>query len=337
MTTTTNPRHMRHRPGMTAKVGPVLTSGSTVVAGGVALSTAAIVGGVALSAPAMAATAGTRVVVLKVGSNGSLVKIAQQRLGVSADGAFGPRTQLAVKSFQGRNGLMKDGVIGPLTWSALGGFPLGGTAPAPTCSVQVVRYGASGSLVVALQKKLGVTADGDFGPHTLGAVQTFQSQHAITADGRGVVGSATWGALGGMPCGLSLTPPATTTPVGGGTGGGSSTTTTAKLAQVISIAKQYLGVPYVYGGSTPAGFDCSGLTQYAYSHAGLTLPRTAAAQQSYMKRTSSPLPGDLVFFGSPAYHVGIYLGNGQMIAAPYPGAVVRIQTYINPANFGTLR
>ncbi|WP_304504474.1 C40 family peptidase [Allobranchiibius sp. GilTou73] len=132
-------------------------------------------------------------------------------------------------------------------------------------------------------------------------------------------------------------PPGTTAPVSGGSGGGSSTTTTAKLSQVISIAKQYLGVPYVYGGSTPAGFDCSGLTQYAYSHAGLTLPRTAAAQQAYMRSTSSPLPGDLVFFGSPAYHVGIYLGNGQMIAAPYPGAVVRIQTYINVSNFGTLR
>ncbi|NYJ76270.1 NlpC/P60 family protein [Allobranchiibius huperziae] len=322
---------------MTAKVGPVLTPRSTVVVGGVALGTAAIVGGVALSAPAMAATSSARVVVLKVGSSGSLVKIAQQRLGVTADGDFGPRTLMAVKTFQGRHGLATDGIVGPLTWARLGGFPSTGTAPAPTCTVKVVRYGASGSLVAALQSRLGVTADGDFGPHTLSSVQSFQSRYGITADGRGVVGRATWGALGGMPCGLSLTPPGTTAPVSGGSGGGSSTTTTAKLSQVISIAKQYLGVPYVYGGSTPAGFDCSGLTQYAYSHAGLTLPRTAAAQQAYMRSTSSPLPGDLVFFGSPAYHVGIYLGNGQMIAAPYPGAVVRIQTYINVSNFGTLR
>ena len=323
---------------MTAKVGPVLTSRNAVVVGGVALGTAAVVGGVALSAPAMAATAGTRVVVLRVGSSGSLVKVAQQRLGVSADGDFGPRTLLAVKSFQGRHGLVQDGIIGPLTWAKLGGYPSGTTAPAPTCTVQVVRYGASGSLVAALQNKLGITADGDFGPHTLASVQNFQSSHGITADGRGVVGSATWSALGGMPCGLSLTPPGTTAPVGGGgSGTGTSTTTAAKLTQVVSIAKQYLGVPYVYGGSTPAGFDCSGLTQYAYSHAGLTLPRTAAAQQSYMRSTTAPLPGDLVFFGTPAYHVGIYIGNGQMIAAPYPGAVVRIQTYINVANYGTLR
>ncbi|MBO1756855.1 NlpC/P60 family protein [Allobranchiibius sp. CTAmp26] len=337
MTTTTSPRHMRQRPGMTAKVGPVLTSRNAVVIGGVALGTAAVVGGVALSAPAMAATAGSRVVVLKVGSSGSLVKVAQQRLGVSADGVFGPRTQFAVKTFQGRHGLVKDGIVGPLTWSKLGGYPATGSAPAPNCTVKVVRYGATGSLVAALQQKLGITADGDFGPHTLGSVQSFQSLHGITADGRGVVGPATWAALGGMPCGLSLTPPGTTAPVSGGSGSGAPTTTAAKLTQVVSIAKQYLGVPYVYGGSTPAGFDCSGLTQYSYSHAGLTLPRTAAAQQAYMRQTSSPLPGDLVFFGTPAYHVGIYIGNGQMIAAPYPGAVVRIQTYINVANFGTLR
>lgn len=335
--TTTTPRHMKYRPGMAVKVGPALTSRNTLVVGGVALTATAVVGGVAVSAPAMAATAHTNVVVLRYGATGSLVKTAQQRLGVSGDGHFGPLTQRAVLSFQGRHGLARDGLVGPLTWAKLGGFPSGGgaAAPAPTCSVKVVRYGASGSLVAALQKKLGAAADGEFGPRTLAAVQALQMRQGITADGRGVVGRATWGALGGMPCGLGLTPPGSTSP--GGSGGGAPTTTTAKLSQVIGIAKQYLGVPYVYGGSTPRGFDCSGLTQYAYSHAGLTIPRTAAAQQSYMHRTSNPLPGDLIFFGAPAHHVGIYLGGGQMIAAPYPGQVVRVQSYLTPSGFGTLR
>ncbi|MEO8851789.1 MAG: NlpC/P60 family protein, partial [Allobranchiibius sp.] len=80
-----------------------------------------------------------------------------------------------------------------------------------------------------------------------------------------------------------------------------------------------------------------GLTSYSYARAGLSLPRTAAAQQSFMKTTRSPRPGDLVFTGSPAHHVGIYLGGNQMIAAPYPGQVVRVQGIYNATNYGTLR
>lgn len=95
---------------------------------------------------------------------------------------------------------------------------------------------------------------------------------------------------------------------------------------VISYASNFLGVPYVWGGTTPAGFDCSGFVKYVYAHFGVTLPRVAAAQQmvgTYVSR-SDLQPGDLVFFGEPAHHVGIYVGNGYMIHAPHTGDVVKI-------------
>ncbi len=97
-------------------------------------------------------------------------------------------------------------------------------------------------------------------------------------------------------------------------------------SQIVNIAKQYIGIPYVYGGASPAGFDCSGLTQYVYGQAGISIPRTASGQQSAATPVSSPQPGDLVFFGYPAYHVGIYVGNGMMIDSPKPGTSVQYRS-----------
>ncbi|MFM6850393.1 MAG: C40 family peptidase [Terrabacter sp.] len=91
---------------------------------------------------------------------------------------------------------------------------------------------------------------------------------------------------------------------------------------IVGIAQSFFGVPYVYGGSSPSGFDCSGFTSYVYRQAGISIPRTASAQQAAATRVSDPRPGDLVFFGSPAYHVGIYVSPGRMIDAQRPGTVI---------------
>jgi peptidoglycan DL-endopeptidase CwlO len=90
-------------------------------------------------------------------------------------------------------------------------------------------------------------------------------------------------------------------------------------SEVVNIARTLLGIPYVYGGSSPSGFDCSGFTQYVFGKAGISIPRTASAQQDAATRVSDPKPGDLVFFGSPAWHVGIYTGHGMMIDSPRSG------------------
>ena len=95
---------------------------------------------------------------------------------------------------------------------------------------------------------------------------------------------------------------------------------------VVAIAQRYLGVPYVYGGASPSGFDCSGLAMYCYAQVGVGLSHGATDQQhaSTPVPISALQPGDLVFFGnaSYSYHVGIYVGGGSMINAPHTGAVV---------------
>lgn len=88
---------------------------------------------------------------------------------------------------------------------------------------------------------------------------------------------------------------------------------------VLGIAASLAGIPYVWGGTTTAGFDCSGYTQYVFAKAGRSIPRLAEAQRAAATPVSNPQPGDLVFFGNPAFHVGIYAGGGQMWAAPRAG------------------
>jgi peptidoglycan DL-endopeptidase CwlO len=104
---------------------------------------------------------------------------------------------------------------------------------------------------------------------------------------------------------------------------------------IVGIAKSLFGVPYVYGGRTPNGFDCSGLTSYVYRQAGITIPRTASAQKAAATPVSSPRPGDLVFFGYPVYHVGIYVSPGTMIDAQRPGTTIGYHSiWTKPSGYG---
>ena len=94
---------------------------------------------------------------------------------------------------------------------------------------------------------------------------------------------------------------------------------------VLDIAASLDGIYYIYGGTTPAGFDCSGFTQYVFDKVGISLPRTAEQQRQSTTPVSNPQPGDLVFFGAPAYHNGIYAGNGKLWDSPKTGSKVSLR------------
>jgi peptidoglycan DL-endopeptidase CwlO len=120
-------------------------------------------------------------------------------------------------------------------------------------------------------------------------------------------------------------------PSSGGSSGGSPSPAPAPPpathSGVVSIALQYLGVPYVWGGASPSGFDCSGFTMYVYAKVGVSLPHNAAMQYGMGTPVarSQLAPGDLVFFNGLS-HVGMYIGGGRFVHAPHTGDVVKISS-----------
>lgn len=317
-------------------------------------------GALVAAAPAMAApgtgtttpsaTTPTVKPVLFFGSRGEAVKAIQAQLQVNADGIFGPATLSAVKSFQRSNGLYADGIVGKLTWAKLAAAttPTTPTTPATpttpttptTCSANTttLRFGSTHTLVKVLQSKLGVEVDGIFGRATRAGVVSFQAQNGLYADG--IVGKLTWSKLGCSTTTPTTPTPTTPTPPTVPTTPPTVPTTpttpapSATAAQIIAYAKTFQGVPYVWGGSTPSGFDCSGFVSYVFKQYGITMPRVSAQQQAYFPSTTNPQPGDLLFYGYPAYHVAIYLGDGMMIDAPHPGSTVGARAiYGKPSSY----
>jgi cell wall-associated NlpC family hydrolase len=245
------------------------------------------------------ATTATSTALLRQGSSGPEVARIQGQLGISADGVFGPATKAAVIAFQQRNGLLVDGIVGPQTRGALGG----GSTTSGTGSNDSGPK-PSRSVTIAVQQKLGISADGVFGPQSRAAVKAFQARNGLEVDG--VVGPATMAAMG-----IS----GSTEQAPSSSGGGGS---------AVSVARSMIGAPYAYGGSSPGGFDCSGLVVYAFQKAGVSLPRTSFAQfgaGSAVDRASIQA-GDLVFFnanGPGASHVGIATSNSTVISATTRG------------------
>lgn len=112
---------------------------------------------------------------------------------------------------------------------------------------------------------------------------------------------------------------------GGGSSDNYSTPSIPAHGDVVDYAKSRIGCPYRWAAAGPSAFDCSGLAMWCYKKVGISLPHSSRSQISSGQRVSKKdlEPGDLVFFGSPIHHVGIYAGGGQMIHAPYTGARVR--------------
>ncbi|GEK60145.1 hypothetical protein CHL76_08250 [Marinococcus halophilus] len=240
---------------------------------------------------------------------------------------FGPKTLQAVKDFQSAEGISSPagnyyGVAGPSTQSALMDI-IGSSSSSNTSgssgstsigSHGSLSYGDVNSSVNALQKKLkehgffeGYTGS-RFGPKTLQAVKDFQSATGISSPAGnyyGVAGPSTQSALMDYDGSSSNDDEL----VGGlSTGTGSD---------IVSTAKQYLGTPYVWGGESPSGFDCSGFVNYVFDKHGKSMPRTVASIYRASTKVSSPSVGDIVFFDTRggASHAGIYMGDNKFIHA----------------------
>lgn len=139
------------------------------------------------------------------------------------------------------------------------------------------------------------------------ALERVRSQSSATAVG----GNSGGVSAGGLAVGTA----------GVVSGGGS-----AANAEAARIALQYLGVPYVWGGASPSGFDCSGLASYAFAKVGKSVPHYTGAIWAKFPRVVGPLePGDLVFYHGLG-HMGIYIGGGQMVHAPHTGDVVKVSS-----------
>lgn len=182
-----------------------------------------------------------------------------------------------------------------------------------TCAAAAYHQGDQGEDIMNIQVQLNAlgynagSSDGDFGEMTVNAVKRFQRDRGLDADG--VIGMQTYRAIMGREMSVSRD--------------GSS----AMVRRIVQAALNYQGVPYVFGGTTPNGFDCSGFIRYVFAQAGVYLPRAADEQYEVGQSVSySRLqPGDTVFFTTyeaGASHSGIYLGNGKFISATSSRGVV---------------
>lgn len=203
-------------------------------------------------------------------------------------------------------------------------FIVSPVAAEPASPNMPVKKGMYGDEVSKLQNKLGEygyykdPVDGRFGANTLSAVIQFQMDASLDADG--VVGLSTWEALKNFRGASSIS---------------RGRTDTRKTQILLNMARQYLGVPYVWAGRSPGGFDCSGFIYFVFDQLGYGLPRMADGQ--YEVGIPVPRqalrPGDLVFFETyepgPS-HVGIYLGNEQFIHASSGAGYVTVTPMSNP-------
>lgn len=191
-----------------------------------------------------------------------------------------------------------------------------------------------GSVIVARLQAVGAAVS-SLGP-ALEAAATSGEFESVLANANAALDAATNPAAAASPSQVAVTPSASVLGLAGS--GTSGTAPGVTGASVVADAERYLGVPYQWGGTNPTtGFDCSGLVQHVYGDLGISLPRTSEQQATVGTPVASiadAQPGDLVFFEpstSGPGHVGIYIGNGQMIDAPHHGTDVQIQAVGQPS------
>lgn len=276
---------------------------------------------------------------LRKGSRGASVSSLQQSLSNlgyykgSIDSIFGSGTASAVMSFQRSQGIAVDGIVGPATFNAISNAAngQGNSTPAPKPVVSkpssngLLKVGSRGSEVGNLQKSLQTlgyykgSIDSIFGGGTKAAVMNFQRSQGISVDG--VVGPATLSSISNAASGSGVVK-----------GDSTSTNNGSTASGIISAAKKYIGHNYVFGGTGPSGFDCSGFTQYIYSQAGISIPRTTTSQAYVGKSLSKSQlkPGDLLVFSNTykrgPSHVGVYIGDGNFVHAANSKKGVRVDS-----------
>ncbi len=271
-------------------------------------------------------------------------------LTTDADGKYGNDTEAAVKRFQERNGLIADGYLGPQSIELL---------MSDSAQANALMIGMKGTDVENVQRRLKElnylkTVDGYFGSGTENAVRAFQERNGLSVDGKvgkktmnvltsssakkaGSSGSSSGSSSGGSSSGSS----------GGSSSGGSSgssgssgsnVSNGANVETFISVAKSKVGCKYVRGGKGPSTFDCSGFVYWCLNQAGVSQSyMTSSAWQKTTKyqrisSMSSLKRGDVISFKG---HVGIYLGNGQMIDASSSEGKIRICSNIQSSSYWT--
>lgn len=247
---------------------------------------------------------------------------------------FGSITKEAVQKFQKANGLTVDGYFGPASarvlQSKIGGKPSstpsrGNSSSSTVSSTGLLKQGSRGASVGSLQQSLSnlgyykSSIDSIFGGGTKTAVMNFQRSQGIAVDG--IVGPATFNSISNAANGKGVVK-----------GDSTSSNNGSSASGIISAAKKYVGHNYVFGGTGPSGFDCSGFTQYIYGQAGVSIPRTTTSQANVGTRLSKSQlkPGDLLVFSNTykagPSHVGVYIGDGNFVHAANSRKGVRVDS-----------
>lgn len=247
-----------------------------------------------------------------------LLKSAGER--PSRNGKISSHDVGQIKKFQGKHKISKTGKVARQTWTAL----------ISRGSKKYLRNGKSGADVVRLQRALTasghkVSDTGWFGPMTRNAVKSYQRSVGLKATG--TANTATWSALQDGKVGKKASVKKKSTKKKASkkkSSKKSSKSSSSKAKRAVSYAYKQIGDPYRYGATGPNSWDCSGLTGGAWKAAGVKIPRTSQAQYRGLKKVSKSnlRPGDLVTFYGGRSHIGIYVGNGNIIHASRPGTPV---------------